>query len=103
VVEKTSRRGGARIKPGPQRNNTSGLLGIWFRWNHKHRRNLVHYWPEVCAAVGERRISRGLSRRTPREALREVIKQRADAGLPVDTLERAVRAFNRWAEATHHG
>ena len=85
------------MKPGPQSNNTSGILGIWFRWACKTRRRLTTYHPVICAVVGDRRITRGLSERTPRQALRELLALRADAGLPVASLESAVRAFNRWA------
>lgn len=92
-------RGGARQRTKPQPNNTSGLLGIRFRWKHKTKRRLTHWWPEVEAAIGRRRISRGLLKRTPRQALRDVIRARRDAGLAVPTLREALEAFERWVDA----
>jgi hypothetical protein len=95
-----TKRGGSRPRTRPQANNTSGLLGIWFRWAHRSNGRAA----EVCCVVGERRISRGMTSRTPRQALQEAIALRTAAGLPVPTIGAAVRAFNRWLtnEAAHY-
>lgn len=95
MVELTRGRGGARARMVPQSNNTSGLLGIWFRWAERSTGQVA----EVCVVVGDKRLSRTVSgKRTARRALRDVIKLRAAVGLPVPTLGRAVRAFHRWAD-----
>ena len=91
-------RGGARARLAPQSNNTSGLLGIWFRWAERSTGKVA----EVCVVVGERRLSRTITGKRPvRRAMREALQLRAAAGLPVDTLGRAVRAFHRWAIASY--
>lgn len=99
--KKKTNRGGSRVKPGPQSNNTSGLLGITFRWSERSTGRA----PEVCAAVGAKRYSRTVSPDRPaRESLRQLIGLREAAGLPVPTLRAAVIAFNHWRanEAAHY-
>lgn len=99
--KKKTNRGGSRVKPGPQANNTSGLLGITFRWSERSTGRA----PEVCAAVGAKRYSRTVSPDRPaREALRQLIMLREFAGLPVPTLRRATIAFRHWLtnEAAHY-
>jgi len=88
----TDKRGGARTKAGPQSNNTSGLLGIRFRWNKRHGRLSA----EAVCVVGKSQRTRSLVARPAREALAELIQLRADAGLPVPTLRAALKAHRRW-------
>jgi hypothetical protein len=93
-------RGGARERTKPQPNNTSGLLGIWFRWAPRSTGQVA----EVCCAIGESRFTRAVTKRTPREVLREVIHLRERAGLAAPSLATAVRQFRRWRtnEAAHY-
>lgn len=95
------RSGGVRPRRAPQSNNTSGLLGVWFRWAERSH-GLV---AEACVVVGAARYSRTLTgKKTARAALRELLQLRDKAGLPVCSLHKAVRAFNRWRtnQAAHY-
>lgn len=98
--KKKTNRCGSRVKPGPQSNNTSGLLGITFRWAERS----TGYTAEACAVVGDGRYTRTMGTRPAREAILPLLKMREDAGLPVPTLRSAVIAFNRWRtnEAAHY-
>lgn len=101
MASKKTNRGGSRVKPGPQSNNTSGLLGISFRWAPRSTGQVA----EVCVVVGASRYSRTVSPERPaREALRQLIALRAIDGLPAPTLRRATIAFRHWLtnEAAHY-
>ena len=87
-------RGGARLRTGPQVNNSSGLIGIVFR---RRPSQSGPGQPEVCVCVGEQRITRSLGRRSPRAVLREVLRLRRDAGLATDSLRQALDAYEEWS------
>lgn len=97
MASKMTNRGGSRVKPGPQSNNTSGLLGITFRWSGRIRvQGRITYSLEACVAVGKKRHTIGMMVRPARDVLRQAIALRRAAGLPVPTLAAAVRAFEDW-------
>lgn len=88
-----SKRGGARERRGAQVNSTNGLQGICFRWVHRKGESVQ---ARICIAIGVQRLSRGVVQKGAREALRQAIKLRRDAGLPAPGLDRAVAAFEDW-------
>ena len=87
-------RGGARVRVAPQRNNSSQLLGVSFRWATKRGQSSAH--PVICIAIGDRRTTRGVTKAGVREAMRAALKLRRDAGLRVPTLTQAIEAFEEW-------
>lgn len=89
-------RGGSRVKPGPQSNNTSGLLGITFRWRGHASGGAPRYTLEACVAVGKKRHTLGMMTKPAKTVLRHAIALRAEAGLPVPSLAAAMRAFEAW-------
>lgn len=88
-----SNRGGARKRREAQANSTNGLLGITFRWQYR-KGNAIQ--ARICIAVGRRRTSRGVAKLGAREAMRQAIKLRRDAGLQAPGLERALASFEDW-------
>lgn len=90
-------RGGARVRTGAQCNNSTGLLGITFVWEPRENGGAQ---PLIRIAVGERRYTRGILRVGRLKAMQAALKLRSDAGLPVDTIGRALRALRTWEMET---
>lgn len=82
-------RGGPRTTGMVLPHNTSGLAGIGFKL---YKGRTVHVW----AACGDRRPARSVTSLGEHEALRQVIALRAEEGLPVPSLRKAVAALRAW-------
>ena len=90
-------RGGARQRRTAQANSSTGLLGITFRWVY---RKGAAVQARICVVVGKRRTGRGVVKLGAREAMRQVIKLRRDAGLQAPGLKQALAAFEDWRRSS---
>lgn len=85
------RPGGCRNLGMTMKNNSSGLNAIRFR--------VVNGLPYVQVAFRTGRAEFSVNANGPRGACERAIGRRRAAGLPVPTVEQAVRALNRFLRA----
>jgi hypothetical protein len=81
-------RGGHRNPGHPQSNSTTGIAGVFFGFDGNR--------PRIQVVVGAKRYSRGTTVLGQREAMRQALELREQAGYPVPELGYALRALRAW-------